>query len=293
MGKKKKTEKNFSLAKFIFIIVLICLCFYAYGTYIEPKQLKVKEHKIQSDKINDNFDGFKIIGISDIHYGKYFYHDDLKKLVNKINDLNPDIVVFTGDLIDDKTKITTSMVNDISGELKRISASSGKYIISGEDDSKFDEWENIITGGEFINLNNSYDTIYKNGYDSLLVAGISSFSDKESIINKNQKTQNYINSFEKDGPLYKILLMHEPDYIDDLEDNKYDLILAGHSHGGQIGIPGLNELFLPEEAHKYTNGHYNLKNSELYVSSGIGVTGVNFRLLNAPTIDVYRLIKTK
>jgi len=291
MGKKKK--KSFGLLKFIFIIILICLCVYSYGTYVEPKQLKVVENKIQNSNISDNFDGFKIVGISDIHYGKYFNIKDLEKLVNKINDLNPDIVVFTGDLIDDKTKMTTSMVGDISKELKKISATSGKYIISGDDDTKFDEWENIIIGSEFINLNNNYDTIYKNGYDSILIAGVSSFSDKESIINKNQKTQNYINSFEKDGPLYKILLMHEPDYIDDLEDNKYDLILAGHSHGGQIGIPGLNELFLPEEAHKYTNGHYNLKNSELYVSSGIGVTGVNFRLLNAPTIDVYRLIKTK
>lgn len=292
MGKKKK-EKHFSPAKFIFIIILICLFVYTYGTYIEPKQIRVKEYKIQNSNISDNFDGFKIVGISDIHYGKYFNLDDLKKLVNKINDLNPDIVVMTGDLIDSETKITTTMVNDVSKQLKKISANSGKYAISGEDDSKFDEWENIIVGGEFINLNNNYDTIYKNGYDSILIAGISSFSDKESIINKNQKSQNYINSFEKDGPLYKILLMHEPDYIDDLEDNKYDLILAGHSHGGQIGIPGISELFLPNNARKYSAGHYNLKNSDLYVSNGIGVSNINFRLLSSPTIDVYRLIKTK
>jgi len=291
MGKKKK--KSFGLLKFIFIIILICLCVYSYGTYVEPKQLKVVENKIQNSNISDNFDGFKIVGISDIHYGKYFNIKDLEKLVNKINDLNPDIVVFTGDLIDDKTKMTTSMVGDISKELKKISATSGKYIISGDDDTKFDEWENIIIGSEFINLNNNYDTIYKNGYDSILIAGVSSFSDKESIINKNQKTQNYINSFEKDGPLYKILLMHEPDYIDDLEDNKYDLILAGHSHGGQVALPGINELFIPDGAHKYPSGHYNLKNGELYVSNGIGVSNVNFRLFKTPTIDVYRLIKVK
>jgi len=292
MGKKKK-EKSFSLTKFLFIIILICLCIYGYGTYIEPNQLRVKEHKIQSNKISNNFDGFKIVGISDIHYGQYFHHDDLKKLVNKINDLNPDIVVFTGDLIDSKTKVTTNMVNDISKELSKISTNSGKYIISGENDLKFDEWENIITSSGFINLNNNYDTIYKNGYDSILIAGVSSFGDKEAIINKNQKSQNYINSFEKDGPIYNILLIHEPDYIDDLDDNKYDLILAGHSHGGVVGIPAIKELFLPKKAHKYTNGHYKLKNSELYVSNGIGVSNFNFRLLNSPTIDVYRLIKTK
>lgn len=291
MGKKK--EKSFGLIKFIFIIILICLYIYGYGTYIEPKNIRVKEYKIQNNNISDNFDGFKIIGISDIHYGKNFCHDDLKKLVNKINDLNPDIVVFTGDLIDDKTKMTTNMVNDITKELTEIDSTSGKYIISGEDDLKFDEWENIVTGSGFINLNNNYDTIYKNGYESILIAGVSSFGDKESIVNKNQKSQNYINSFEKDGPLYKILLMHEPDYIDDLEDNKYDLVLAGHSHGGQIGIPGINDLLMPKDVSKYSSGHYNLKNGELYVSNGIGVSNINFRFLSSPTIDVYRLIKAK
>ncbi len=289
MGKKKK--KKFSLLKFIFIIILIILFVYAYGAYIEPKQLKVNEHKVKNSNITDNFDGFKIVGISDIHYGQYFKLDDLKKLVNKINELNPDVVVLTGDLIDSKTKMTTSMVNEISNELKKISASCGKYVISGEDDSKFDEWENIITLGEFMNLNNNYDSIYKNGYDSILIAGVSSFVDKESIVNKNQKTQNYINSFEKDGPIYKILLMHEPDYIDELEDNKYDLILAGHSHGGQVGIPLINELLVPKGANKYSYGHYSLTNSELYVSNGIGVSEINFRLFRMPSIDVYRLIK--
>jgi len=240
MGKQK--EKKFSLAKFIFIIILICLCIYGYGTYIEPKHLKVKEHKIQSDKISDNFDGFKIVGISDIHYGKYFNYDDLKKLVNKINDLNPDIVVFTGDLIDGKTKVTTNMVNDISKELKKISTTSGKYIISGENDVKFDEWENIITSSEFINLNNNYDTIYKNGYDSILIA--------------------------YDWHHYK---------------TKQDERLHGFEHPNKA----------LKNAHKYFSGHYSLKNSELYVSNGIGVSNINFRLLSSPTIDVYRLIKTK
>lgn len=290
MGKKK--EKHFGLIKFIFIIILICLFIFAYGSYIEPKQLSIKENIIVNDNITDNFDGFKIVGLSDIHYGNNFGNTELKKLVDKVNDLNPDIVVITGDLIDDSTKMTTSMVSGISKELKRISAGSGKYIISGEDDTKFDEWENIITGGEFVNLNNGYDTIYKNGYDCILIAGVSSFSDKESIVNKNQKNQNYINSFEKDGPIYKILLMHEPDYIDELEDNKYDLVLSGHSHGGQINIPFINEFFIPRGATKYSSGNYRIKNSELYVSKGIGTSDINFRLFNSPTIDVYRLIKS-
>ena len=79
--------------------------------------------------------------------------------------------------------------------------------------------------------------------------------------------------------------------LDDLEDNKYDLILAGHSHNGQINIPLVKDFLIPEGAVKYSNGHYKLENSDLYVSNGIGVSDVNFRLFNTPSIDVYRLVK--
>ena len=289
MSKEKK--KKFGLFKFILALILIGLFIFAYGAYIEPKHFKVNEQKIESSKITDNFDGFKIVRISDIHYGNLFGLKDLKKLINRINELNADIVVLTGDLIDKSTKMTTSMASEMASELNKIEATSGKYAITGEDDVKFDEWSNIINNGGFIDLNNNYDTIYKNGYDFILIAGVSSFEDKESIVNKNQKTQNFINSFEKDGPIYNILLMHEPDYIDDLEDNKYDLILAGHSHNGQINIPLVKDFLIPEGAVKYSNGHYKLENSDLYVSNGIGVSDVNFRLFNTPSIDVYRLVK--
>ncbi|MCI9585767.1 MAG: hypothetical protein HFH45_03950 [Bacilli bacterium] len=290
MAKKKKENKHYLLKISIFLI-LFCAFIYAYGTYIEPKQLTVKEYKIENKNLTENFDGFKIIHISDIHYGQLYGKKDLQKLVTKINELNADIIVFTGDLIDKNTKMTTTLTAEIANELKKIKNTSGKYAIKGEEDTKFDEWENIINDSGFINLNNNYDTIYKDGYDSILIAGVSSFNDKESIINKNQKTQNYINSFEKDGPLYNILLIHEPDYIDDLEDNKYNLILAGHSHQGQIKLPLVNGLIYKEGSTKYKQEHHKINNSDLYISNGIGNSKINFRLFNTPAINVYRLVK--
>ena len=289
MAKKKKKKHPF--LKLLLILVLIGMLTYTYGTYVEPKQLTIEEHTIPSKNITDNFDGFKIVHISDLHYGKYYQFDDLQKMVKQVNELNADIVVLTGDLIDKETKMTTSIADKISAEMKKICADSGKYAINGEDDLNFDEWENIIASSGFTNLNNTYDTIYKNGYNSILLAGISTMKDKESIINKNQKTENYLNSFEKDGPIYNILLIHEPDYIDELEDNKFYLVLAGHSHYGQVNLPIINSLLYPKGAQKYYYGHYKLKNAELYINNGLGNTDFNFRLFNMPTIDVYRLIK--
>lgn len=289
MAKKKK--KGFLFLKILLFLILLGGLIYLYGTYIEVKNYKIKEYKIKTDKITDNFDGFTIVHLSDIHYGRVLEKKDLKKIVKMVNSTNPDIVVITGDLIDKDTKMTTEMSNTITNELKNIKATSGKYAITGNHDTKFDEWENIINNSDFINLNNNYDTIYNKGYESLLIAGLSSFKDKESIINKNQKTENYLNSFEKDGPIYKILLMHEPDYIDDFEDNKYDLILAGHSHAGQTRLPLLGAIIKPNGATKYYDNHYKLKDSDLYISNGLGVSNYNFRLFNTPSFNVYRLVK--
>ena len=96
------------------------------------------------------------------------------------------------------------------------------------------------------NLNNTYDTIYKNGYSSILIAGVSTAEDKQNINDKLTSTIDYINSFENGGPIYKILLIHEPDLIDNLNNNKFDLILAGHTHNGQVRLPFLPPIILPE-----------------------------------------------
>lgn len=280
--------KKFSIGKIIFILLFIITITFLYGKYIEPKLIKTNNYQIKTSKITNNFDGLKIVHISDIHYGRNFYLSDLKLLVKKINEQKPDIVVLTGDLLDRNCKLTTTSTNDISQQLNNIKAKSGKYIISGDEDAQFDEWENIIGSCNFINLNNSYDTIYNKGYDYILIAGVSSFQDKESIINKNQKTQNFINT-NKNKPIYKILLMHEPDYIDDFDENNYDLVLAGHNLNGQIYLPALGPLIKKEGAKKYSSLHYKIKTTDLYISNGIGTSNLKFRLFNNPSYNVYRL----
>lgn len=289
----KTKEKHFSFLKlFIFLILIIGLTI-AYGFFIEPKLITVKEQKITIDNWPDNFNGFKIVHISDLHYGRVFDNKSLKKLVSSINEQKPDIVVLTGDLIDKDTNMTTSMANQISNLLSKIEATSGKYAINGNNDLNFDEWTNIITGGGFKDLNNTYDTIYKDGYSNIFIAGASTIKDKLSINDKLKASIDYLNSFEKDGPVYKILLVHEPDVIDDMSVNPFDLILAGHSHAGQVRLPFIGAVILPDDAKKYYDSHYKIDNSDLYISNGLGVSNYNFRLFNTPSYNIYRLVKSK
>ena len=287
----KNKEKHFSFLKlFLFLILIIGLTI-AYGFFIEPKLITVKEQKITINNWPDNFNGFKIVHISDIHYGRMFNEESLKKLVNSINEQKPDIVVLTGDLIDKDTNMTTNMASKISEFLNKIEATSGKYAINGNNDLKFDEWTNIITNGGFKDLNNTYDTIYKDGYSNIFIAGASTTEDKLSINDKLKTSIDYLNSFEKDGPIYKILLLHEPDVIDDMSVNPFDLILAGHSHAGQIRLPFIGAIILPDGAKKYYDSHYKIENSDLYISNGLGVSNYNFRLFNTPSYNIYRLVE--
>ncbi len=286
-----KKEKKHLGFKIIFFLLLLIVAVYFYGTNISTSMIKANEYKIKVNDLPDNFEGFKIVQFSDVLYGTNFGEENLKKLVDKINETNPDIVVFTGDLINKNNKMTTEQADTISEILSEIEADGGKYAINGDNDYKFDEWQNIIKNSGFTNLNNTYDTIYKDGYNYLLIAGASTFADKESINDKLNDTIEYINTLETGGPVYKILLMHEPDYINDLNTNPFDLILAGHSLGGQIKLPGIGAVDRKDGAQKYTDGYYKLENSELYVTSGLGNENYKFRLFNTPEINIYRLVK--
>lgn len=287
----KTQEKHFSFLKLFFIIVLIIGLIIAYGFFIEPKLITVKEQKITINNWPNNFNGFKIVHISDIHYGRVFDDESFQKLIDSINEQKPDIVVLTGDLIDKDTKMTTNMANKISKLLNKINATTGKYAINGNNDLNFDEWINIVTEGGFKDLNNTYDTIYKDGYSNIFIAGASTVEDKLSINDKLKTSIDYLNSFEKDGPIYKILLLHEPDVIDDMSVNPFDLILAGHSHAGQVRLPFIGAIILPDGAKKYYDSHYKIENSDLYISNGLGVSNYNFRLFNTPSYNIYRLVE--
>ena len=88
------------------------------------------------------------------------------------------------------------------------------------------------------------------------------------------------------------MLVHEPDISDEIIDNiDVDLILGGHSHNGQVRLPFVGALYTPKGAKKYYDEYYKVNDTDIYVSSGIGVSNVNMRLFNRPSINFYRINK--
>lgn len=275
--------------KFLFYLVLIatitCLC----ARYIGTTGLVTKEYKIESSDISVSFDGLKIVHFSDLHYLRVINSDSLKVIIDEINLINPDIVFFTGDLIDKDFDISDGEKNKLINLLSDINSKYGKYAVIGNHDYVKDEelLNDIFVSSEFNLMKNSYDIIYSNNNDKLFIGGLDTYSYNKADIDK---TMEYFYDNEDIG--YKIILVHEPDYADTIV-GKYDvdLILSGHSHNGQINIPYIKELFLPFGSKKYYDEYYSLDNTNLYVSSGIGESRINLRLFNRPSINFYRINK--
>lgn len=282
-------KKKHPIIKFIIIFILIIAAILLYSRFIATKGLVTKEYKITSSSIQDNFHGFKIVHISDVHYGRTTDKKDLNNMVKEVNLLKPDIVVLTGDLIDRDTKLDDDLKGEISEALSSINANVGKYAISGNHDSNFSEWESIINDSGFKNLNDTYELMYNDGYTPILLAGLSSnLNNQVDITERYNKILEYSNN-ENIKELYKILLIHEPDYINNIDYSNFNLILAGHSHNGQVRLPFIGGIILPNGAKKYYKEHYKINNTDLYISSGIGTSGISFRLFNKPSINFYRL----
>lgn len=278
----KKIISFFSILVVFIIIVLL------YSRYIGVTGLNTNEFSIKYSKLSDDFYGLKIVHISDILYGKTTDKKKLETLTEKVNLTKPDIIVITGDILNEYVKLNKSDIDDIISSLSKMNASIGKYVIKGNND-KNDKWNEIISKSSFTDLNNNFDLIYTNKNDSILISGISSnILDKTKITDKLKTT---LDAIENSKPNYTILLMHEPDYIDQIDTKKFNLILAGHGLGNSINVPYIRNLFYKKDASKYNQSYYKIKNTDFYISNGIGTSNTSFRLFNHPSFNLYRLIK--
>lgn len=282
--KRKKYAKRTLMILFIFFILFSSS--YLYITYIATKMMIVEEQVVISQELPDSFAGKKIIQFSDLHFGSTMFLSDVENMVNEINKRNPDLVVFTGDLIDEDYELSTQEAEELMKELKRIKATSGKYAVSGEEDQ--DIFQTIMNQSDFTILNNDYDFVYSNDNNPILIVGLSSLSTNRNI----EDAFRYFREENHNPNIFTITLLHEPDSITNIKDTyKTNLALAGHSHNGEIHFPFLDGISKMEGATAYYEKHYTLENTELYISSGLGTSNYHFRLWNHPSISFFRLRK--
>jgi len=226
---------------------------------------------VQLEKVDINLKGlkteYKIVQLSDIHIGGLIDAAFIKRIVQRVNLLNPDLVVITGDLVD----IEISKADASLREFKELNSKYGTFFIVGNHEY-FHNIEKIITkvkslGIRVLENENVYIGDQNQGFNLAGVYDIFGYRAKHHIPDLYQALKN-----KKDSPT--VLLAHQPKYIEEVKDG-VDLILSGHTHGGQL----YPFKFLVKLQQPYIKGlHQHTKNLQIYVNKGTGFWGPPMRL---------------
>jgi uncharacterized protein len=259
------------------IAVLFATSVYARG--VEPRWFDIKTIDITIAGMNPVFEGYKIVQLSDIHARSGIMdRQQLAKVATIANQQQPDLIALTGDYVTDNASKAEAMLASTFSQLK---ATDGVVAIMGNHDREEDNniaIERAFSKGKVNFLNNTVYSIDRDG-NKLNIAGV------DDVYFELANLPQTIAQLPQTGT--NILLAHEPDFVDiAAATNRFGLQLSGHSHGGQIVIP-----FLPRVtallAKKYISGHYNIGETQLYVSSGVGTSGLPQARFNCrPEISV-------
>ncbi|MDQ1003910.1 putative MPP superfamily phosphohydrolase [Neobacillus niacini] len=259
---------------------------YFYANRVEPSLLEINKLEIKHSLIPTSFNGIKIVQFSDTHLGFHYNVNQFKKLVERINQLEPDLIFFTGDLLDEPNKYDE--INKVALILQQLNATIGKYCIYGNHDHGgygSEIYRNLMELSNFTVLLNESLLIKQTDGSSISLLGI----DDRMLGRPDLKTA--MKQVPEDS--FKLLLSHAPDVADEALSYGIHWQLSGHSHGGQVKIPFVGALVIPPFAQNYPEGLYSIGENNplsLYVNRGIGTTRLPFRFMAKPELTVFTLI---
>ncbi len=260
--------------------VLAACLLWVDAAIIEPNWIEVTGLTVKSDNFDPRLKDAKIVQISDLHIEKIGFRE--KSLIHLVNGLKPDVLLITGDFTNSKSGIEPCL--KVLGALH---SRYGIYAILGNTDNHYFRHEDRMVadlesvGITVLRHDNIKLDLGDNG--SLWLAGVS----------HNYQSRRGIAEAFSGIPLRepKITMIHNPDLADDVAASGYrpQLILAGHTHGGQFGIPFIRKYSDYASRSKYMAGMFNIDGVPLYVNRGIGMKTRDFRFLCRPEITVLRL----
>lgn len=254
------------------------------------KALMVTEITIESQKLPESFEGFKIAHISDLHNDEF--GKDNVKLISLIEKCSPDIIAITGDIFDSHH---TDVDIAISFAEKAAQIAPCYYVAGNHEQRVPEAYEKLLNSFEEIGitvLDNKAVKIERAG-QSINVLGVSDpgfetdylFGDTESVL------RNHLNELVTHKESFNLLLSHRPELFDVYEDFDLDLVLTGHAHGGQFRLPFVGGLYAPNQwlFPEYDSGLYTEDGTNMIVSRGIGNSLFPFRINNRPEVIMVTL----
>lgn len=258
-----------------------------YSNEISRHEIEVTHPTFYLPRLPPAFDGFRIAQISDIHLAEYTEDFFLRRVIARVNALAPDMVLLTGDYISrGPLSIEMSMLaSSRCAQLLSTLTCPLRYAILGNHDAFLGPRvvrEHMENYGIPVLVNRFLPV--ERGGQHIILAGVDTASEGRPNLTLAVPEK-------PDAPV--ILMAHEPDFADRVANHgrgaNVTLILSGHSHGGQVRLPGLRPLALPPLGRLYPEGHYLVGASQLYVNRGIGTVGLPFRLNCPPEITLATL----
>lgn len=269
----------------VVVIIAIISIFYLW----QNNAITTTEINYCNTKIPNEFNGYRIVHISDLHNEKFGKNQE--RLLRGICAVSPDIIVVTGDLIDRrKYDLDTAMVF-INGAVEIAPV----YYVSGNHEAWSGDYKNISGNlsscGVQILDDNKVELIKGGGKIEILGVSDTDFLTSGYMDGTNSsKLKEHLKRLSDDS-VFQILLSHRPELFDLYADKNIDLIFSGHAHGGQFRIPFIGGLVAPDQGlfPKYSSGAYTQNQSTLIVSRGLGNSIIPIRIFNRPEIVVVTL----
>jgi len=248
----------------------------------QNNDIVITEIALVDEDVPQTFDGFRILQVSDLQ-SKPFGRSQ-QRLLELCSAAAPDIIVITGDLMDGHSK----ELEPAMAFAEQAVDIAPVYYVSGNHEwlsGRYEELCGRLMQAGVIVLDNSHKTLKKDG-EAIELLGL-----KDPTFEGDEKFREELEKLAGETSGFRVLLSHHPEYIDDYTESGVDLVLSGHAHGGQIRLPFIGGLFAPGQGFfpKYTSGLYEVGNTSLVVSRGLGNSHFPLRVFNRPELVVVTL----
>lgn len=259
-----------------------------WGMAVEPLLFTVTEITHEDARLPKELDGLRVVFITDLHAGEGYSPQNVERLVKKVQSLNPDMVLFGGDLLENEITAKKLDAERVSVAFSALSPRYGKYAVYGNHDlwtpATKEIAGDILERGGFTVLENSAEEVAP----GFCVAGTLPWPMPRNAGQGKLSDAGKV-AWTAEDDSYSLLLAHEPAQIHESAAHPFALQLSGHTHGGQVALPLMGPILLPDGTEVYKFGWYEHEGVKMYVSRGIGTSILRIRLFVPPEIVVLTL----
>ena len=268
MRKLKGKQKIAAAAVLIILTAVFC--------WFQNNFITVSEYEYRSEKIAGGLDGYTIVHISDLH--NKMFGKEQKRLISKIEDCHPDIIVVTGDIVDSADSENAITFTEEAVKLAPVFYVTGNHeeYLDGEAFKKLTE--QIEAAGAIWLSNETVEITTYSGKKALTLTGLDNRNLQDGTLSQ------LMGSIDHDNVM--VLLAHQPQFIEFYAQQGPDIVFSGHAHGGQWRLPFIGGLIAPGQGFfpEYTEGSYVSGSTTMYISRGLGNSIFPLRLFNCPEV---------